>query len=279
MKKRRAFLLYYITVLFFLVITLIPFIWAIIVSLTPEFEMFKNTKAFLPNSLIFDNYKSLFDLTNRDSKIFFNGIMNSIKTVLITISLCLPCAILSAYAISRIEFKGKNIIKLILLSTMAIPVLATIIPLYKVFANLGFLDNLFFLSLVYVTSFLPINTWILSNYFDTIPTEIEDAGYLDGCNKITVLFRIIIPLSYQAIFSSFLLLFLMTWSQFQIPLILASSYSTKPISIVVSEFVSKDTIKYGLTTASGLLAVLPVTFIAIVFNRFIIRGITGNYGK
>lgn len=279
MKKRTAFILYYVTVLFFLLITLIPFIWAIIISLTPEFEMFKNTKNFLPNSFIFDNYRSLFDFTNRDSKIFFNGIINSIKTVLITISLCLPCAILSAYTISKIEFRGKNIIKLILLSTMAIPVLATIIPLYKVFANFGFLDNFFFLSLVYVTSFLPVNTWILSNYFDTIPTEIEEAAYLDGCNKVTVLLKIIIPLSYQAIFSSFLLLFLMTWSQFQIPLILASSYGTKPVSIVVSEFVSKDTIKYGVTTAAGLLAVLPAAFISIVFNRFIIHGITGNYGK
>ena len=275
-KCRRPSILYYICLLFFIIAILIPFAWGFIVSITPEYEMFKNTKKFLPTTIIFDNYKSLLDFSSRDSKIFFNGISNSLKTSIITILLTLPLASFFAYAISKVPFRGKRFIKFILFSTMAIPVLATIIPLYKIFASLRVLDNFFFLSLVYVTSFLPMNTWIMSNFFDTIPKEIEDAAFIDGCSNLYTFFRIILPLSLPSIFASLLLIFLMTWSQFQIPLILASSYETKPISIVVSEFVSKDSIKYGITTAAGLLAVVPAIFISIFFHRFLMHGLSST---
>ena len=162
---------------------------------------------------------------------------------------------------------------------MAIPVFTTIIPLYRMFSLLSLLDNLFSLSLIYVTSFLPINTWMMSNYFDTIPIDIEEAAYIDGCNEIDVLFRIIIPISTPIILSAFLLVFLMSWGQFQIPLILASSIATKPISIVASEFVSKDSIQYGITTAAGLLAIFPPALLAIIFRKFLVKGMTGGSTK
>ena len=277
--RGKKIIIYYIAVVVFITLTLTPFLWALIVSLTPEFEMFNSSKNFLPSEFIFDNYETLLSFESRESKVFFRGIINSIKTSFITILFCLPSALLGAYAISRIKFKGKKLIKNILLSTMAIPVFTTIIPIYRMFASLNLLDNVFSLSLVYVTSFLPVITWILSNYFDSIPKEIEEAAFIDGCNKVSVFCRIILPLSYPAIFSSFLMIFLMTWAQFQVPLILASSMSTKPISIIVSEFVSKDTIKYGITTAAGLLAVVPPIILALIFNKFIISGMTGNSGK
>ncbi len=277
--KQRKTKLYYITVVFFIVATLLPIAWAIIISITPEYEMFNNTKSFLPTKIIIDNYKSLLNFQSRDSQIFFNGIINSLKTAVISIALTLPLSLFFAYALSKIKFRGKTIIKFALFATMAIPVLATIIPLYKIFATFGIHNNFFFLSLIYVTSFLPMNTWIMLNFFDTIPVEIEEAAALDGCSKLYILFRIILPLSLPSIFASLLIIFLMTWSQFQIPLILASSYETKPISIVVSEFVSKDSIKYGITTAAGLLAIVPAILISIFFHRFLMYGLSITFKK
>ena len=278
-KNKRINLLYYISVIFFVMIVLGPIIWAIIVSFTPEYEMFKNTSTFLPKEPTIDNYVKLFTASDRQSKMFFVGIMNSIKTAFITIFLCLPCSILCAYAISKMKFKGRNVVKTIILISMAIPAFTTIIPLYRMFSLMSLLDNLFSLSLIYVTSFLPINTWMISNYFDTIPSDIEEAAYIDGCNEIDVLFRIMLPISAPIIMSAFLLVFLMSWGQFQIPLILASSAATKPISIVASEFVSKDSIQYGITTAAGLLAIFPPALLAIIFRKFLVRGMTGGATK
>ena len=278
-KNKRVNLLYYISVIFFVMIVLGPIIWAIIVSFTPEYEMFKNTSTFLPKEPTIDNYVKLFTASDRQSKMFFVGIINSIKTAFITIFLCLPCSILCAYAISKMKFKGRKVVKTIILISMAIPAFTTIIPLYRMFSLMSLLDNLFSLSLIYVTSFLPINTWMISNYFDTIPSDIEEAAYIDGCNEIDVLFRIMLPISAPIIMSAFLLVFLMSWGQFQIPLILASSAATKPISIVASEFVSKDSIQYGITTAAGLLAIFPPALLAIIFRKFLVRGMTGGATK
>lgn len=278
-KSKRLSFLYYLSIVFFIIVVLGPIIWAIIVSFTPEYEMFKNTSNFFPKEPTIDNYLKLFTASDRQSKMFFIGILNSIKTAFITIFLCLPCSIMCAYAISKMKFKGRSIIKTLILISMAIPVFTTIIPLYRMFSLLSLLDNLFSLSLIYITSFLPINTWMISNYFETIPVEIEEASYIDGCNEIDVLLRVMIPISAPIILSAFLLVFLMSWGQFQIPLILASSANTKPISIVASEFVSKDSIQYGITTAAGLLAIFPPALLAVIFRKFLVRGMTGGSGK
>lgn len=275
MKK----LIYYSSVIFFLIIVLLPIVWAIIISITPEYEMFKNNSSLIPKDPTIANYIEILTLSKRNSKIFITGIINSIKIALITILIIIPFSIMCAYSISRMNFKLKKQIKIFILITMSIPVFTTIIPIYRIYSILSLLDNFLALSLVYISSFLPISVWIISNYFDTIPTEIEEAAYIDGCNKISVIYKIMIPISIPIIVSTFLIVFLMSWGQFQVPLILSSSAYTKPISVVTSEFVARDTIRYGLTTTAGLLAIIPPVILALIFRSFLIKGITNGFGK
>lgn len=276
-RKRPGFL-YWVAVVLFLTLTLGPLVWALIVSVTPEFEMFKNTAAFLPQSPTLDNYRKLFTV-NRQSKVFWTAVGNSLRAASLTLLVGLPCAVCCAYALSRLRFPGRKLIRGALLVTMAIPVFSTIIPLYKMFSDHQMLDNLFWLALVYVTSFLPLTTWLISNYFDTIPRELEEAAYIDGCGKLSTFFRVILPICYPILFSALLMIVLMSWNQFQIPLILASSRATKPVAIVTSEFVVKDSVQYGLTTAAGLTALLPPALLALFFHRFLIRGLTNGATK
>lgn len=278
MKKKTGYL-YYLVVFIFIVLTLGPIIWSFIVSLTSESEMFKNTQEFLPSSYTFDNYKSLFESSNRYSKLFRNGMVNSLKACAVTIALGIPVAVLAAYALSRTRFRGRKIVRNALLITMVIPVFTTIIPLYKIFSDFGFLDNIFWLTVVYVSALLPMTTWVISTYFDTIPVELEEAAALDGYGKMQTLIHIILPISYTIIFAAILIIFLMTWNQFQIPLILASSKATKPLSMVMSEFTTKDSVKYGLTAAAGILAILPPALVALVFRKFLVSGLTGGSVK
>ena len=262
---------YILALVLFLIFTVGPFIWTFILSVTPDYSMFSPDSNLLPDKIIWDNYRELFSGGQRGSR-FFTGMFNSLRAAAITLVIGIPVALMSAYALGRMQFRGRKAIKNILLITMVIPVMATIIPLYRMFADARLLDNIFWLSVVYVSSYLPLAVWLISNYFATIPKELEEAALIDGCGRTATFFRIMLPLSAPIILSISLIMFLNTWSQFQIPLILASSMETKPMAIVVSEFVTKDTIQYGLVAAAGMIALIPPALAALVFRKYLVSG-------
>lgn len=262
---------YILILLVFLILVLGPFIWAFILSITPEHAMLAKTTALLPEAITWKNYIELFG-ESRKGQLLFTGIQNSLKAVGMTLLVGIPICLMSAYTLSRMEFKGRKLIRNLLLITMVIPVMATIIPLFRIFVARQLLDNVFWLSVVYVSSYLPMITWLMSNYFSTIPKELEEAAVIDGCGKLATFMKIILPISNPIILSAALIMFLNTWNQFQIPLILASSIETKPVAIVVSEFMTKDSIQYGLTAAAGILAVIPPAVTALIFRKFLISG-------
>lgn len=256
----------------FLLLTLGPFLWTFVLSVTPEYAMMEKSFGLLPEVVTYDNYRELLTAGTQKGALLITGIKNALKAVSVSLFLGIPIAMMSAYALSRMEFKGRKLIRNMLLITMVIPVMATIIPLFRLFVAREWLDDVFWLSMVYVGSYLPMVTWLISNYFSTIPKELEEAALIDGCGRMASFLRIIIPASYPIILSAALIMFLNTWSQFQIPLILASSLETKPVAIVVSEFMTKDSVQYGLTAAAGIIAVIPPAVTALIFRRFLISG-------
>lgn len=276
MKKKCG---YWIFMIIFLICTIGPFVWAFLISVTPEYGMFAKTSGLFPTEVTWENYRELLFSGSRQSRLFFTGVTNSLKAVLITLSIGMPSALLSAYALARMEFKGRKVIKNLLLFTMVIPVMATIIPIYHIFMDYGLLDNIFWLSVIYVSSLLPSAVWLIANYFATIPKELEEAALVDGCGTMGAFMKIILPASVPVIISTILILFLNTWSQFQIPLILASSKMTKPIAVITSEFMTKDAVKYGITAAAGICAVVPPIILALFLRKFLVSGMTGGAVK
>lgn len=270
-KNKPAFIL---VTLMFIILTLGPIVWCFIVSISPESEMFSSTTQFLPDHPTLHNYYLLLDLASHQSQTFMKGVGNSLKAAVLTLLMGLPISLLAAYALSRLEFKGQRFIRTALLITLVIPVFTTIIPLYAMFTDLKLLDNIFWLSAVYVSSFLPIITWVLSNYIATIPKELDEAALLDGCGRVRTFTAVILPNLYPIIFAVILMMFLMTWNQYQIPLILASSGETKPLGMIIVEFTSKDAVQYGITAAAGMIAILPPALIAILFRKSLILGLS-----
>ena len=265
-------ILYILALILFLLFYVGPFVWTFIISITPDSLVLGKSLSFLPEETTLKNYKTLFDVASSQGTLLLSGIKNSAYASLVTIIICIPIALLSAFALVRFKFIGKDIVKNSLLVTMAIPVMATIIPIYKMFMQLKLLNNVYSLSLVYVTSYLPVIVWLISNYFASIPKDLDEAAKVDGCSKMGTFIRVIIPTSYPIIASSVLIVFLSTWSQFQIPLILASNSNTKPIAIVTSEFITKDTVDYGMTAAAGILALIPPALFALIFKKFLVSG-------
>lgn len=158
---------YIAALILFLIFAAGPFVWTFIISITPDHAMFAPTPELLPGEVTFENYKELFSGGQRGSR-FFESMYNSLRAAAITLCIGVPVAVMSAYALSRMEFKGRKVIKNLLLITMVIPVMATIIPLYQMFAAGKMLDDIFWLSMVYVSSYLPMAVWLISNYFAKI---------------------------------------------------------------------------------------------------------------
>ena len=277
----KKYILRFIEVLFvflFIAMTLVPIIWCFIMSISPENEMLRNGINILPESPTLANYRSLILENTNFRTTFTRGLLNSLRAVLLTEILTIPIALLGGYALSRFRFWGRKVFRLGLLITMVIPVFATIIPIYKMFSDMSFLDNMFWLSVIYVSAFIPMITWLMSNYFSTFPKEIEEAAAVDGCNPIQILFKIVLPSSMPIILAALLMIFLMTWGQFQIPLILASSKATKPLSIVIQEFTAKDSVFYGLMAAGGIISILPPAIAAVIFRKYLVLGMTAGMG-
>ena len=278
-RKAIFGVLYVFAVIVFIVFTLGPIAWSFILSITPQAEIGSNTTRILPENPTFGNYIKLVSAGSQEGSLFLKGMKNSLVAACLALLLGMPIAILAAYPMSRIPFKGSVLIRNVLLFTMAIPVFATVIPLYKLFINLNLMDSYIGLVLVYITSFLPMAVWLLIGYFSTIPKELEEAAYVDGCSRFGTMVKVILPVCYPIVFAASLIMFLNTWNQFQIPLILAPGSSTKPIAVVISEFVTKSTMDIGLMNAGGILALIPPAVIAIIFRRFLVSGIVGGAVK
>ncbi len=278
-KKTQFLILYSFCVALFLIFALGPILWSFIMSITPQVEVESNTTNLLPESADFSNYRKLLSGESQQGELFVKGMGNSLLVAVLSLLVGIPVAILGAYSISRLRFRGAIPVRNVLLFTMAIPVFATIIPLYKIFVSFHLMDSFLGLVLVYVTSFLPLTVWLLMGYFSTIPKELEEAAYVDGCSPFNTMIFIILPVSYPIIFAASLIVFLTTWNQFQIPLVLAPSHATKPIAVVVSEFVTKNTMDYGLMNAGGIIALFPPALIAIIFRKFLISGMVGGSTK
>src|SRR5882762_853437 len=178
----------YVALVLFVLWTIIPFMWMILASFKTNKEIY-NDFTFLPKSLYVGHYVSLMGGK------FSIWLRNSAEVSIAATALSITLGSIGAYAITRLRFAGRRVIALGLVCTYLIPQALLFIPLFQVVASLGLSDTVGALILVYPTITLPFCTWLLMSYFKSIPVELEDAALIDGCNRLGVLWRIVLPLS------------------------------------------------------------------------------------
>jgi multiple sugar transport system permease protein len=255
-----------------------PILWAGVISVSNQSEL--QDTAILPQHPTFANYHTLlFDPKSDFAELFATGIRNSVIASLLSIVLVIPVAALSAYAFSRFQFRIKQAIRMGLLLTLVIPFFAVMIALYKLFAVFHLLNTLAGVIAVYVSAFLPLTIWLLNSYFEALPQNIEEAAWIDGCSVLQTMLRVVLPISMPAILSAALIVFLMTWNQFLIPLILAPTPGIKPVAVTITQFATKQEQLQGLIAAGGVVALLPPAIIALVFRRLLVRGLAAGATK
>lgn len=274
MKIKKETIIYCIGVIIFLFLILGPIFWCFIISIGHEKDVFNNRNSFFPTSVSFFNYKKLLDISTKEGNSFLLAMKSSLLTSFITVVLGTPLAIVTGYALARFKNKVISIFMGLLFSTLIMPLFTTIIPLYTIFSEYNLLNNLFWLAIVYISSFLPLVTWITMNYFKEFPIEIEERALIDGCTKFEVITHILIPNVYPIIITSMLIIFLKSWSQYQLPLVLAASREIKPLTVLIAEFSSKDLILYSQIATAGILTIIPPMIFSFIFRNYLISGLT-----
>lgn len=249
------------------ILTIMPFIWMILTSVKDMSEIFVYPPQWFPKEIKFQNYIDAFNAAP-----FGTFYMNSLIVALsVTLGQLITCS-MAAYAFARLEFKGRDIIFYIFLGTMMIPANVTMIPTYIVLSTFGLIDSLYSLIIPGLAS--AFGTFLLRQFFMTIPKELEEAAYIDGASKWQVLLRVIIPLSKPALATLAIFTFMGVFNDFIWALICINSEELKTVQLGLATFRDKYLTQWDLLMAGSVTATLPILIIFFVAQKYFIQGIT-----
>lgn len=262
-----------------LIWTLVPVYWAVKTSLQTEGDARAIPAQYVPRNPTLQNYATLLtgdgDVPAQIRRSALNIVVECGVATIATVLL----ATLAAYAFARMQFRGRNVAFYAVLATMAFPAYTTLIPLYRLMSLLGLVNTYTGIVLVYVSGFLPLATWVLHNYFASLPAGIEEAGLVDGAHRLQVLWHLLLPLARPGIISTALITFLFAWGQFLFPLVLSSDLSTQPLTIVIAALQGRHVVPSTLLNAAGVLAIIVPALLALAFNRYIVDGLLAGSNR
>ena len=175
--------------------------------------------------------------------------------------------------LARLTFRGRSLLLFGILASRLIPALSLAIPIVLVAKKIGMSDKIVTLVFINLSFILPYVIWLLQSYFKTIPIELEDAGRIDGCSRLQVVHKIILPLSLPGLTSAGILAFLLTWGEFLFALLLSETPASYTSTVVVSLFATDVDVSFVSIITAGVVSVIPPIGFALIFQRFIISGL------
>jgi len=266
----------YLPLVFYLVFLLFPFYWMTIVSLKPTNDLFEmKYNPFWIQKFTLENYLYLFQNTA-----FPEWVKNTLIVSVVSTALSLGCSIFAGYALARLRFPGSNFLGVGIFLAYLVPPTLLFLPLAQVIAKLNLYNTYWALILTYPTQLVPFASWLLMGYFRTIPKEIEESAMADGCSRMQILLRIVLPLSVPGLLSAGIFCFTLSWNEFLYALIFMSSGSMKTIPVgVVSDMIKADTLFWGSLMASAVLGSVPIAFLYSFFVKHYVSGLTAGAVK
>ena len=261
--------------------TVAPYLWLIISSLSFKIDLLTVPLRWIPQRVTLDNYRTLFydqGNTTANASLFIRSLRNSATIAISTTLIAVILGILSAYALARVKFVGSTITMVFMMAVQMLPPIAIVIPLYTLLRRFDLLDTQRGLILVYQSFILPLVVWLLRGYFASIPPELEDAARIDGCSRFGALVRIILPLASPGLVSVTVFAFIAAWNEYLYAFIY-TNIDAKTLPVLIGEFSTKLGLEYLRIAAAGVLASIPPVVLALVFQRFLIRGLTSGAVK
>ncbi len=252
---------------------LIPYLWMILSSVKPPVEIFKyvyplSWRTFIPETFTLDAYRELFHLVPFPFSRYF---LNSVFVATSVTILSLAVNALAAYAFARLEFPGRGILFGIFLSTMIVPFEVLAIPLYMQVRSFGWVNTYQALIIPWVAN--PLGIFLLRQFFQEIPKELEEAARIDGCSYAGAFRRIILPNSVPALVAFALIRFQASWDAFIWPLIAAPAAEKRVIQVAIASFVTEVQTRWDLTFAASTMATIPIVVVFLILQRYYVQGV------
>jgi multiple sugar transport system permease protein len=266
----------YLPLAFYLVSLLFPFYWMTIVSFKPTNDLFDmKFNPFWIQKFTLENYLYLFRNTA-----FPQWVENTLIVSVVSTVLSLGCSILIGYALSRLRFPGSNFLGVGIFLAYLVPPTLLFLPLAQVIAKLDLYNTYWSLILTYPTQLIPFASWLLMGYFRTIPKEIEESAMADGCSRLQILWRMVLPLSVPGVLSAGIFCFTLCWNEFLYALVFMSSGPMKTIPVgVVSDLIKADVLFWGSLMAAAVLGSVPIAFLYSFFVKYYVSGLTAGAVK
>jgi multiple sugar transport system permease protein len=277
-RTGRDYALWSIAIVLVVALALIPVLWLISISLKPPEEL--ADQRFIPQSVSFDNYKSLFE-GGIDGSPFIKPLINSIGIALITTVISIVLASFAAYAIARLEFPGKRVILAGALAIAMFPPISTVGPLFDMWRALHLYDTWLGLIIPYLTFSLPLAIYVLVAFFREIPWELEQAAQVDGATPFQAFTKVIVPLAAPGVFTAAILVFIFCWNDFLFAISLTSSDASRTVPAALAFFTGESsfTAPTGSIAAAAVVVTVPIIVFVLIFQRRIVAGLTAGAVK
>jgi len=265
--KDRSKIVSYIVLTLGLVIVMYPFIWMIFAAFKPEADLYVYPPKLLPSTFVFDNFGKVFRLVPFGRYYLNSAIVTAIGTIG-----QVGIAMLAAYALARLDFPGKNVFYVIILSTMLMPFVVTMIPTFIIVGKLKLLDKLS--GVILPTLFSGFSIIFLRQFFMGIPKDLEDSAKIDGCGYFQILFHVVLPNAKEGIATITLFSFLAWWREYLWPLIVINSPKIRTLPIGLKYLISDGGNEYNLLMAASLMAIVPVVVLYLFLQKQIVQSVT-----
>jgi trehalose/maltose transport system permease protein len=273
-KAKVLRVLFYALVVVIIVFNLFPFFWALLSSFRPSNELF-STK-LIPNALTLDHYVEVFK-EPRFVQSLINSVIVAGSTVLIALGLGSVCA----YALGRLPFRFKGPVLYLILTMTMFPQIAILSGLFVMLRTLDLFNTRQGLVLTYLIFTMPFTIWVMTQYFRSLPKELEEAAYVDGASPLKVFWEILLPLTMPGLVSTGLLAFIAAWNEFLFALTFTITDQMKTVPVVISQFTGASSFEqpWGAIMAASMVVTIPLVVLVMIFQYRIVEGLTAGAVK
>jgi len=271
MSKRIIFVIaIHVAILLMVILLFFPTFWMVSTALKQDGHITIMPPEIIPHGISLEGFQRM--LSNRT---FLRFYLNSVIVSLCVIGVCFGLGVPAAYAFSRFKFKGSSKLLLFLLIAQMFPWVLLLIPIYRTFLSLHLLDTYLGLILVNSTLALPFCTWIFKGFFDSIPRQLDEAAYIDGCGRFGALYRVTLPLTTPGIIAGLMYAFILSWNDylFCLTLITREQLRTLPVGIMLT-YVSEFYYMWRGMMSASILISIPLVVAFVLLQRYLVSGLT-----
>jgi multiple sugar transport system permease protein len=274
MTSRRKTVLWAVAGLLIVVYTMLPVLWIVSLSFKQGDDI--NNKRFLPSEWSLENYRTVFK-----TDLFKSALWNSVGISLIATVASVVLATLAAYAIARLEFRGKKAVLSTALAIAMFPTVALVGPLFDMWRSFGIYDTWLGLIIPYMSFTLPLAIWTLSAFFREIPWEMEQAAQVDGATPWQAFRKVIVPLAAPGVATASILVFFFAWNDFVFGISLTATDRSRPVPAALAFFTGESFFQQptAAISAAAVIVTIPVIALVLVFQRKIVAGLTSGAVK